>query len=140
MIKRRHVNWVVYFPYMHVFLEWYVCELKVEGAAFEDGRTPSIFDTFAHSGNVLYIVHFKPLTHLYCGMWNVMLIPWAINCGTIFALVFSLCVLTQYNICKVEYDEQTMRQQILDGFDLLIHILVSLGKDIRGSYYPDWAS
>ncbi|KAG5567728.1 hypothetical protein RHGRI_003053 [Rhododendron griersonianum] len=31
---------------------------QVEGAAFEDGRTPSIWDTFAHDGRVLFLPFF----------------------------------------------------------------------------------
>ncbi|KAF6142459.1 hypothetical protein GIB67_039423 [Kingdonia uniflora] len=29
-----------------------ICKIQVEGAASEDGRTPSIWDTFAHAGNL----------------------------------------------------------------------------------------
>lgn len=35
-------------------LSVYVYE-KVEGAAFEDGKTPSIWDTFSHSGKYIFI-------------------------------------------------------------------------------------
>ncbi|KAG5063225.1 hypothetical protein JHK85_004408 [Glycine max] len=37
---------------------------QVEGAANEDGRTPSIWDTFAHSGQFLLLLLLLPLIHL----------------------------------------------------------------------------
>lgn len=35
--------------------------MKVEGAAREDGRTPSITDTYAHSGRSLFLTTFMEL-------------------------------------------------------------------------------
>ena len=52
---------------LFIYLFMYVCmynvlylyiRMKVEGAAFEDGRTPSIWDTFAHSGHLTLIHSF----------------------------------------------------------------------------------
>ncbi|KAK7392318.1 hypothetical protein VNO78_20752 [Psophocarpus tetragonolobus] len=37
---------------------------QVEGAANQDGRTPSIWDTFAHSGQFLLLTHFTNYTFL----------------------------------------------------------------------------
>ena len=41
--------------YLEIGMMW-----KVEGAAFEDGRKPSIWDTFTHAGNgaVLILVSY----------------------------------------------------------------------------------
>lgn len=33
-----------------IFANIDACMMKYEGAAFQDGRTPSIWDTFAHAG------------------------------------------------------------------------------------------
>ncbi|KAK7270206.1 hypothetical protein RIF29_23182 [Crotalaria pallida] len=43
---------------------------QVEGAANEDGRTPSIWDTFAHAGSVPSLALFSSyiLTIPFCGM------------------------------------------------------------------------
>ncbi|KAK6940990.1 Glycoside hydrolase family 1 [Dillenia turbinata] len=50
---------------------------QVEGAAAEDGRTPSIWDTFAHSGMLLLPFEFERLCYVEAIKWNgCKSMPW----------------------------------------------------------------
>jgi hypothetical protein len=70
-------------------------QLQVEGAADKDGRAPSIWDTFAHSGMLFFLLLFisfhklyvRGSTHLVVGLFFFFFFSQT-HCVFIFIFIF----------------------------------------------------
>lgn len=90
-----------------VFIAWN----QVEGAANEDGRTPSVWDTFAHQGQFLSSSFFLCIYLSYSAIFHVCL-----------AYGLSWCLKTAYHVSLIVGDF---------GFLFLVIILINLVTGIN---------